>query len=195
MPENGIFGLRFIGQLLRRTVDGRRRPPRWLANYLVELSSGEAEVLAKKCHGVREASDRDRSRFSTADPVSPPRPPWPSTVRPIVVGAGPAGLFAALRLAEAGAGAVLLERGDGVEQRHGAVRDFWRHRNLNPDSNVVFGEGGAGAFSDGKIYTRIDHPLEVPILEEWIACGAPEAPSTLGLRRIPFLFLNAPQAR
>ena len=63
-------------------------------------------------------------------------------------------MFAALRLAEAGAPAILLERGQGVEGRHYAVRDFWRHGSLNHDSNVVFGEGGAGAFSDGKIYTR-----------------------------------------
>jgi uncharacterized FAD-dependent dehydrogenase len=141
-------------QLLRRTVDGRRRPPRWLANYLVDLSTNEAEIIAKGGHGVRESTERDRARFSVVDPVTPSRSKWPSTVRPIVVGAGPAGLFAALRLAEAGAGAVLLERGDGVEQRHGTVRDFWRHRKLDPESNVVFGEGGAGAFSDGKIYTR-----------------------------------------
>lgn len=141
-------------QLLRRSVDGRRRPPRWLANYLVELTDGERAVLDRKIHGVRQATDRDYSRFSTDDPPAPKRSSWPGGVRPIVVGAGPAGLFAALRLAEAGAPAVLLERGDGVEQRHYKVRDFWRHRSLDPESNVVFGEGGAGAFSDGKIYTR-----------------------------------------
>jgi hypothetical protein len=141
-------------QMLRRSVDGRRRPPRWLANYLVELTEGERAILDKRIHGVRQASDRDRTRFSVEDPQAPERASWPTTVRPIVVGAGPAGLFAALRLAEAGAPAVLLERGDGVEQRHFKVRDFWRHRQLDPESNVVFGEGGAGAFSDGKIYTR-----------------------------------------
>lgn len=141
-------------QLLRRSVDGRRRPPRWLANYLVTLHGGDRAVLARHIHGVRPATERDYSRFATRDPEPPVRLPWPKAVRPIVIGAGPAGMFAALRLAEAGAPAILLERGDGVEQRHYRVRDFWRHRSLDPESNVVFGEGGAGAFSDGKIYTR-----------------------------------------
>ena len=141
-------------QLLRRTVDARRRPPQWIANYQVELSEGESEVLAKNLHGVRPTSDRDLQRFSLEDPPRPARHSWPKDVRPIVIGAGPAGMFAALRLAEAGAPAILLERGDAVKGRHYRVRDFWRHGTLDHDSNVVFGEGGAGAFSDGKIYTR-----------------------------------------
>jgi uncharacterized FAD-dependent dehydrogenase len=141
-------------QLIRRSVDGRRRPPRWLANYQVELETQEDVVLAKKIHGVRATTERDMRRFSLEDPPSPERPDWPEAVRPIVIGAGPAGIFAALRLAEAGACPTLLERGDGVERRHYTVRDFWRHARLDHESNVVFGEGGAGAFSDGKIYTR-----------------------------------------
>ncbi len=141
-------------QILRRSVDGRRRPPRWMANYRVNISGDESEILARGIHGVRAFTDRDAQRFSMDDPPAPARSDWPQGVRPIVVGAGPAGMFAALRLAEAGAPAVLLERGQGVEKRHYAVRDFWRHGALDSDSNVVFGEGGAGAFSDGKIYTR-----------------------------------------
>jgi len=141
-------------QMLRRSVDGRRRPPRWLANYRVSLNRDENAILDRKIHGVRLFSDRDKSRFALDDPFPVARKKWPDGVRPIVVGAGPAGIFAALRLAEAGAPALLLERGQGVEKRHYAVRDFWRHGNLDEDSNVVFGEGGAGAFSDGKIYTR-----------------------------------------
>ena len=141
-------------QILRRSVDGRRRPPRWMANYRVTISGDENTILARKIHGVRAFTERDAQRFSLNDPPAPTRTSWPNEIRPIVVGAGPAGIFAALRLAEAGAPAILLERGHGVEKRHYAVRDFWRHATLNPDSNVVFGEGGAGAFSDGKIYTR-----------------------------------------
>ncbi len=141
-------------QLLRRSVDARSRPPRWRANYRVVLTEGEDEVLAKRIHGVRRTTDRDEARYSLEDPPVSPRQSWPAGTRPIVIGAGPAGLFAALRLGEAGAPVVVLERGDPVERRHYTVRDFWRHGRLDPESNVVFGEGGAGAFSDGKIYTR-----------------------------------------
>jgi len=140
--------------LLRRSVDARSRPPRWRANYRVVLTEGEDEVLAAGIHGVRPYTQRDADRFSMTDPPVPARRPWPKDTRPIVIGAGPAGLFAALRLGEAGAPAILLERGEPVQDRHYTVRDFWRHGRLNAESNVVFGEGGAGAFSDGKIYTR-----------------------------------------
>ncbi len=141
-------------QLLRRSVDARARPPVWRANYRVDLSEGEAEIVGRGLHGVRLFSERDGQRYNLEEPPGPARNPWPAQVRPIVIGAGPAGLFAALRLAEAGAPVILLERGEPVEQRHYSVRDFWRHGRLNAASNVVFGEGGAGAFSDGKIYTR-----------------------------------------
>ncbi|MCB9741587.1 MAG: hypothetical protein H6741_24790 [Alphaproteobacteria bacterium] len=143
-------------ELLKRSVDGRRRPPRWLANYRVDLreAQDEAEALAREPHGVRAFTRRDDARFRAEDPPEPARHPWPQGVRPIVVGAGPAGLFAALRLGEAGAPAVLLERGAPVDERLQDVRAFWRRALLNPESNAVFGEGGAGAFSDGKIYTR-----------------------------------------
>ena len=141
-------------QLLKRSVDGRRRPPVWLANYKVTLSVDEASVLELGLHGVRQYTQRDELRYAEYEPEKIARATWPVECRAIVVGAGPAGLFAALRLAEVGASVVLLERGGSVDERHHHVRRFWRHRELNPESNVVFGEGGAGAFSDGKIYTR-----------------------------------------
>jgi uncharacterized FAD-dependent dehydrogenase len=173
--------------LLKRSVDGRRRPPLWLANYKVELAApaDEAAVLARGLHGVRAFGGRDEERWADADLSPASRGTWPAGTRPIVVGAGPAGLFAALRLGEAGAPAILLERGGPVEERHHAVRRFWRHSELDASTNVVFGEGGAGAFSDGKIYTRrrdgelgwvfrrlVDFGADPEILEEgWAHLG------------------------
>ena len=86
-------------QMLRRSVDGRRRPPRWLANYRVELSGDEAAVLARKIHGVRPFTDRDNQRFSLEDPPSMSRAEWPEAVRPIVVGAGPVVVVSPLPIA------------------------------------------------------------------------------------------------
>lgn len=91
----------------------------------------------------------------------------------VVVGAGPGGLYAALVLARAGVQVDLVDRGGSLENRGSDLVAFHRSRNPNPESNLLFGEGGAGTYSDGKLYTRVDHPLEVPCLQELVACGAP----------------------
>lgn len=96
-----------------------------------------------------------------------------SSARVAIVGAGPAGLFAALVLARNGVAVLLLERGPALRERGRAVARFGRTREPDPERNLLFGEGGAGTYSDGKLYTRIEHPLEVPLLEELVACGAP----------------------
>ncbi len=93
--------------------------------------------------------------------------------RVAVLGAGPAGLFAALVLARNGVGVDLLDRGAAIRERARDLNAFHRTRVPNPESNLLFGEGGAGTYSDGKLYTRVDHPLEVPLLEELVSCGAP----------------------
>lgn len=93
---------------------------------------------------------------------------------PVVVGAGPAGLFAALLLAEKGYRPILLERGRDVEQRTADVEAFWQTGKLDPESNVQFGEGGAGAFSDGKLTTLIKNIRCHQVLEMLVAFGAPE---------------------
>jgi len=93
--------------------------------------------------------------------------------RVVVVGSGPAGIYAALVLATNGVGVDLIDRGAALKQRGTDVVRFHRTRVPNPESNLLFGEGGAGTYSDGKLYTRVDDPLEVPCLEELVACGAP----------------------
>lgn len=94
--------------------------------------------------------------------------------RPIVVGSGPCGLFCALTLAQKGYMPLLLERGADVDTRTKAVQDFWQNRNFLSQTNVQFGEGGAGTFSDGKLTTRISDPKIMKILREFVKFGAPE---------------------
>lgn len=102
-------------------------------------------------------------------------PPWPrDALRPVVVGAGPAGLFCALALAVRGAKPILLERGQPVEQRAKDIEAFEQGGGLNLSSNVLFGEGGAGAFSDGKLTCGLSNPHIKTVLKTLHTCGAPE---------------------
>jgi len=94
--------------------------------------------------------------------------------RPVVVGFGPAGMFCALALAEAGARPIVLERGEDVDARTKSVERFWQTGELNSESNVQFGEGGAGTFSDGKLTTRIKNERCGYVLKKLIEAGAPE---------------------
>ena len=94
--------------------------------------------------------------------------------RPIVVGFGPAGIFAALLLAEKGYKPLVIERGEDVDKRTETVDNFWKTGKLNTESNVQFGEGGAGAFSDGKLTTRIKDTRCDYVLRELVKAGAPE---------------------
>ena len=142
-----------LGQhrLVKKSLDARHRRQVWRAVYRVEVDGPLPEPLPKN---VRWWTARDEGRYGLHD-GAPTRRVWPDRSRCIVVGAGPAGLFAALYLAEAGADVVLLERGAAVDRRVKAVNGWWRGRApLDPETNLVFGEGGAGTFSDGKIYTR-----------------------------------------
>lgn len=114
----------------------------------------------------------------------------PLPMRPIVVGLGPAGLFAALILAQAGQRPIVLERGEPVEERAKAVEQFWQTGTLDPQSNVQFGEGGAGTFSDGKLNTGTKDPRARKVLEELAAAGAPQeilyaAKPHVGTDRLP----------
>ena len=96
--------------------------------------------------------------------------------RPVIVGFGPAGIFAALLLAQMGFRPLVLERGKAVRERTKDTWKLWRNNQLNPESNVQFGEGGAGTFSDGKLYSQVKDPrfLGRKVLEEFVKAGAPE---------------------
>lgn len=97
-----------------------------------------------------------------------------SKFRPVIVGFGPAGMFAGLILAQAGLRPIILERGKDVDARTADVNKFWKTKELNEESNVQFGEGGAGTFSDGKLTTGIKSPFIRKILQELYEAGAPE---------------------
>ncbi|MDR0300672.1 MAG: NAD(P)/FAD-dependent oxidoreductase [Streptococcaceae bacterium] len=94
--------------------------------------------------------------------------------RPVVIGFGPAGMFAALLLAQMGYRPIVLERGQAVDERVKAIDEFWTKGKLNPKSNVQFGEGGAGTFSDGKLTSRVRDLRSRKVLEEFVLAGAPE---------------------
>ncbi len=133
----------------------------------VTVAAPEGQVLAKL------AGDRDVALRIEEVPeqVVPGHKPLDSP--PVVVGAGPAGLFAALTLAEHGYRPVLLERGRDVETRTRDVARFWQNGEFDPASNVQFGEGGAGTFSDGKLTTRVTDPRSAQVLDALVAAGAP----------------------
>ena len=161
MREKDILSLR----LLRRSVDAREEVR---LVYTVEVAVKEESAI------LRRARSRKISRAAQAPAYTPPSPLPAPAVPPVVVGAGPAGLFAALVLAQAGLRPILLERGRPVERRKADVERFWATGELDLTSNVQFGEGGAGAFSDGKLNTGTRDPRHRFILETLLSCGAPE---------------------
>src|SRR5690606_30208585 len=100
----------------------------------------------------------------------------PLEKKPIIIGAGPAGLFCALRLAEYGVPSLIIERGDESTKRMLHISKYWRYGDLNPESNVCYGEGGAGLFSDGKLITRIKSPFLKYVMQRFVDfCAHPES--------------------
>ena len=157
-------------QIVRKSLDARKRQGNNEGLSFVYIIDVKTSVAV---------SYKTRSRSVTAEPI----PAAPHFLvekgviclkhRPVVVGAGPAGLFAALLLAQNGYCPLLVERGKQINERAVDVRRFWRDGLLEPESNVQFGAGGAGAFSDGKLTSRSKDPLSAWVLNEMAEAGAP----------------------
>ena len=181
--------------IAKRSYDARQRGAIVLI-YSVDVETPrEADILqrlqldteaqVRHVHGGKSPSNKSPSDKSAFNKVTPTpdtsykfvaRAPRNLTQRPIVIGTGPCGLFAGLILAQMGFRPILLERGKQVRERTVDTFGLWRKRVLNPESNVQFGEGGAGTFSDGKLYSQIRDPMHHgrKVLTEFVKAGAPE---------------------
>jgi uncharacterized protein len=157
-------------RLVRRSLDARRPPPRWICQVVLYT---------------------DHETPPPAVPPTPLRHPVGDGPTAVVVGCGPAGMFAALRLLELGIRPIVLERGKDAQARRHDLAAITRRGEVNPDSNYCFGEGGAGTYSDGKLYTRSNKRGNIEaILRTLVAHGAPadiltEAHPHIGSNRLP----------
>lgn len=155
-------------RIFRKAVDARKKDNICL-NYHVLV---DVDIPAK--YGKKLLLDKDISAWNNQKTEPLELGHLPMRARPLVIGAGPAGLMAALELAKHGYNPILVERGKPVDQRVEDVNRFWSTGVFDPTSNVQFGEGGAGTFSDGKLTTRVNDPVMAEILETFVAAGAPE---------------------
>jgi len=169
LKENEIKAFKIV----KESIDARKKNSIKL-NYSVEVScENESRIVAKakdKDVKVQEINYNGEFQFGTKR----------MNHRPVIVGMGPAGLFAGLLMAQKGYKPIIIERGEDVERRTETINKFWKGRELNTESNVQFGEGGAGTFSDGKLTTRIKDNRCDYVLEELVKAGAPEEITYMG---------------
>jgi len=156
--------------VFRRSHDARKASaPMFI--YSVDVAVPDEAGVLRRFAGDHRLQATPDMRYQCVG-----RAPATLATRPIVVGFGPAGIFAALVLAQAGFRPIVLERGKAVRERTQDTWGLWRKKVLDPESNVQFGEGGAGTFSDGKLYSQIKDPLHYgrKVLVEFVKAGAPE---------------------
>ncbi|MDO4541695.1 MAG: hypothetical protein Q4C00_02545 [Bacillota bacterium] len=175
-------------KILRRSLDARKKHD---LHYVYSL---EVEVKTEERKLLSRLKDKHIAAYSPML-YTPPQNNYTGKYRPIVVGAGPAGIFSGLILAEAGLAPLIIEQGKAVEERSRDVINFWQRRSLNRESNVQFGEGGAGTFSDGKLNTGTKDIRHRRILEDFISAGAPEeigylAKPHIGSDNLPLVVSN-----
>ncbi|WP_330381858.1 hypothetical protein [Defluviitalea phaphyphila] len=152
-------------KIYKQSIDARRKKLYFVYTLDIEVKN-EEKVLKKNNKKVTLAPDLKYKYVNTGEKkLKNP---------PIIVGSGPAGLFAGLILAEMGYNPIIFERGKNVEERTKDVERFWKEKKLLANSNVQFGEGGAGTFSDGKLTTQIKNIRCRKVLEEFIEAGAPK---------------------
>ncbi|HEY2294907.1 MAG TPA: NAD(P)/FAD-dependent oxidoreductase [Thermoanaerobaculia bacterium] len=155
--------------IVRRGYDARKKDAVVLVYHLDVETPREAELLRRLRRNPHVGPAPDATyKFSVETPKDLPS-------RPVVIGCGPCGIFAGLLLAELGFRPIILDRGKKVRERTVDTFGLWRQRKLDPESNVQYGEGGAGTFSDGKLYSRIKDPEHRgrKVLTEFVAAGAP----------------------
>lgn len=154
-------------RIAKRSIDSRKKDDIRLTYSVDVIVDGDEEEILRHVSAPRAFRTEEYA-------YQMPEARRNSRFRPVVVGFGPAGMFAGLLLAQAGYRPLILERGGDVDSRMTDVGAFWQQRRLNTESNVQFGEGGAGTFSDGKLTTGIKDPRCREVFLEFCRCGAPE---------------------
>ncbi|MEQ1516310.1 MAG: NAD(P)/FAD-dependent oxidoreductase [Usitatibacteraceae bacterium] len=157
--------------VFKRSYDARKKNA-LLFVYSVDVSVKDEAAVLKRMRGDKSVGPTPDTQYHF---IGHAPPSLPGSHRPIVIGFGPCGIFAALILAQMGFRPIVLERGKQVRERTQDTWGLWRKRVLNPESNVQFGEGGAGTFSDGKLYSQIKDPrfLGRKVMSEFVKAGAP----------------------